>query len=98
MDDAKTRTYVAAHADAVARGDMDAVVADLSEELRPQADEIARLLPLPVDSAEVLSVEVGPDEAISLIRYAGTDAVVMIRARWQDRGDRPLIVGAEPVH
>ena len=51
-----------------------------------------------MDSAEVLSVEVGPDEAISLIRYAGTDAVVMIRARWQDRGDRPLIVGAEPVH
>jgi hypothetical protein len=36
MDEAKTRSYVSAHADAVARGDMDATAADLSEGLRLQ--------------------------------------------------------------
>jgi hypothetical protein len=97
MDAAKTRNDVNAHADAIARGDLDAAAADLSEELRPHADEMAQVLPLPVASAEVLSVEVGPDEAVSLIRYTGTDAEVTIRGRWQDRGDRPVMVGAEPV-
>jgi hypothetical protein len=97
MDDAKTRNYVDAHAEAIARGDLDAAAADLSEELRPEADEFARALPLPVASAEVLSVDVGRDEAVSLMRYAGTDAEVTVRLRWQDRGDRPVIVGVEPV-
>jgi hypothetical protein len=97
MDAAKTRNYVNAHADAIARGDLDAAAADLSEELRPQADEFAQLLPQRVVSAEVLSVEVGRDEAVSLIRFVGTDAEVTVRGRWQDRGDRPLMVGAEPV-
>jgi hypothetical protein len=31
------------------------------------------------------------------MRYAGTDAEVTVRLRWQDRGDRPVIVGVEPV-
>ena len=35
MDDRKTREHIQAHADAVVRGDMDTVVADFSEELRP---------------------------------------------------------------
>lgn len=96
MDDAITRDHVQAHADAVARGDMDAVVADLAEELRPQASELARLLPQPVASAEVVNVDVGDDGAVSLIRYAGAGTGVTIRARWQDRGGRPVIVGAEP--
>jgi ketosteroid isomerase-like protein len=36
MDDQQTRDHIKQHADAVARGDMDAVVADFSEDLRPQ--------------------------------------------------------------
>ena len=55
MDEARMRDVVDAHAQAVVRGDMDAVVADLSEELQPQADEIGRTLPMPVTDADVLS-------------------------------------------
>lgn len=96
MDAAVTRDHVQAHADAVARGDMDAVVADLADELRPQAPQLAQLLPQPVASATVVNVDVGDHESVSLIRYAGTDTEVTIRARWQDRGGRPLIVAVEP--
>jgi hypothetical protein len=48
MDDRKAREHIQAHADAVVRGDMDTVVADFSEELRPQVPELAKGLPQPV--------------------------------------------------
>jgi hypothetical protein len=97
MDETKTREHVQGHAEAVERGDMDAVVADFSEELQPQVPEIAKALPQPVTSAEVLSLEVGDDESVALIRYSGDSGEVRIRSRWQDQGGRPVIVGAEPV-
>ena len=58
MDEAQARSHIEAHADAVARGDMDAVVADFTQELRPQVPDLApQLLPLPVKQAQVVSVD-----------------------------------------
>jgi hypothetical protein len=34
MDEAQTRDHINQHADAIVRGDMDAILADFSEELR----------------------------------------------------------------
>ncbi len=96
MDDATTRDHVQKHADAVVRGDMDTLVADFAEELRPQLPQLARSLPRPVTKAEVLSVEVGEPESVAMIRYAGDSGAVTIRSRWQDQGGRPVIVHAEP--
>jgi ketosteroid isomerase-like protein len=48
MDETAIRDHVQQHADAVARGDMDTVVADFAEELRPEVPQIAKsLLPEP---------------------------------------------------
>jgi hypothetical protein len=96
MDEARTREHVQGHAEAVERGDMDAVVADFSEELQPQVPEIAKALPQPVTSAQVLSLEVDDDESVAVIRYSGDTGEVTIRSRWQDRGGRPVVVAAEP--
>ncbi len=96
MDEATTRNHIQQHADAVVRGDMDAVVADFSEELRPQVPQLAQALPQPVTSAEVLSVEIADPESVATIRYSGATAAVTIRSRWQDIGGRPVIVHAEP--
>jgi hypothetical protein len=96
MDDAKTRDHINQHADAVVRGDMDALAADFSEELRPQMAQIAQALPQPVTAAEVLSVDVGDSEGVAMIRYSGETDEVTIRSRWQDQGGRPVIVQAEP--
>jgi hypothetical protein len=97
MDEAKTHSHVQAHADAVARGDMEAVTNDFIEEMRPQVPEIGRALPLPVSSAEVLSVEVGAEESVAMIRYTGDQGQVTIRSRWRDVEGRPSIVAGEPV-
>jgi hypothetical protein len=96
MDDQRTRDHIDQHADAVVRGDMDAVVADFAEDLRPQVPQIAQALPQPVTSAEVLSVDVGDTESVAMIHYSGDSGEVTIRSRWQDQGGRPVIVHAEP--
>ncbi len=96
MDDQRTRDCINEHADAVVRGDMDAVVADFTEELRPHVPQIARALPRPVTGAEVLSVNVGDTESVAMICYSGDSGDVTIRSRWQDEGGRAVIVHAEP--
>jgi hypothetical protein len=96
MDDQQTRDHIQQHADAVVRGDMDAVVADFTESMRPHVPQIAQALPLPVTAAEVLSVDVGDTETVATICYTGAPGDVTIRSRWQDEGGRPVIVHAEP--
>jgi hypothetical protein len=96
MDDHQTRRHIDQHADSVVRGDMDAVVADFTGEMQPHVPEIGKALPQPVTSAEVLSVEVGDDESIAMIRYDGDGDSATIRTRWRDEGGRPVIVHAEP--
>lgn len=96
MDETTIRDHVQKHAEAVVRGDMDAVMADFSVALRPQVPEIARGLPRPVTEAEVLSVEIGDPVSVGMIRYSNTSEGVTIRSEWQDEGGRPVIVHAEP--
>jgi hypothetical protein len=97
MDQAETRSHIEEHADAVVRGDMDAVVADFSEELRPQVPQIAQALPQPVKSAQVLSVDVGDEESVAEIRYSGESGNVTIRTHWRQIDGRPTIVAGEPI-
>ena len=97
MDDRTTRDHIQAHADAVVRGDMDTVIADFSEELRPQVPQLAEGLPRPVTAAEVLDLVVEDAESVATIRYSGEGAEVTLRSRWQDGADHPVIVHLEPV-
>jgi len=96
MDEQVMRARAEEDADAVARGDVDAVVADFTEALQPQFPQIAQALPQPVTAAEVLSVEVGETESVALIRYSGAADEVVVRSRWQEQDGRPVIVHAEP--
>jgi len=96
MDDQQAREHVKQHADSVVRGDMDAVVADFSDDLRPHVPELVQSLPQPVTRADVLSVDVGETASVAMIRYAGDTGEVTVRSRWQEQGGRPVIVHAEP--
>src|SRR5262245_26184723 len=96
MDEAKTREHIEKHAEAVERGDMDAVVADFSAELQPQVPQLVQALPQPVTTAEVVSVKIGDPVSVAMIRYSGTTGSVTVRSDWQEEGGRPVIVHAEP--
>lgn len=97
MDDARTKDQIQRHAEAVERGDFDTVLGDLSKELQAHAEEIAKSLPQPVTSAKVLSIEVGDEETVAQIHYAGDTSEVTIQSHWRDIDGRPTIVQAGPV-
>src|SRR2546430_1231384 len=97
MDEASTKDTIQRHAEAVERGDFDTVIADLSKELQAHAAQIAQTLPQPVTSAKVLSVEVGDDETVARIHYAGDTSEVTIQSHWRDIDGQPKIVHAGPV-
>ena len=90
------RETIQAHADAVVAGDMDHVVADFVEQMRPQVPQIATVLPQPVESAEVLEVDEGGEGASALIRYSGGGKDVTIRSQWREEGGSLRIAHAEP--
>ena len=87
MDEQTTKDHIHAHADAVVRGDMDTVIADLSEELQPQAPQLAAGLPMPVTEAEVLSLDFAEDESVAEIRYTGDSVQAYLDA--ENSVDRP---------
>lgn len=97
MDEAQVRELAEEHGRAVERGDLPAVTSDFIPEMHEAVPEIAKSLPSPPISAEVLSVDVEGEQAFVQIRYAGSDNTVTIRTTWEDRGERPLIVTGEPV-
>ena len=98
MDEVNARSHIEAHADAVAQGNMEAVVADFTEELRPQVPELApQLLPLPVAQAGVVSVDSEGDVAVARICYTGESGEERtLRSHWREFDGRPLIVSVEP--
>lgn len=97
MDEERTRKCVQDHADAVVRGDIEAVTNDFAPDLRPQVPQIAQSLPHPVTSAEVRSLQVGDEESVAEIHYEGENGNVTIRSRWRDVDGRPSIVAGEPI-
>ena len=96
MDERRTRDHVQQHADAVVNGDMDTVLADFSEELRPQVPQIVQVLPQPVTSTELLSIEIDDPVTVALIRYSGETSAVTVRSESAEEGGRPVIVSVAP--
>src|SRR4051812_31365302 len=96
MDDAQTRQTIQAHADAVVSGDFDHVVSDFTEDLKPQVPEIAKLLPQPVESAQVVSVDLGDDESVGFTQSGGGGRAAGIRPTGRDEDGVARIVGGEP--
>ena len=94
MNDASVREHVDRHAGALVRGDMDAVMADFSEDLRSRVPALAQALPQPVTSAEVLRIHVAEPESEATIRYSGESSAVTIVSRWRDVDRSPVIVHA----
>jgi hypothetical protein len=97
MDERAVRDHIHRHADAVVDGDMATVLADFSAELQPRAPELAKLLPQPVTTADVESLDVGDDEATAVIRYSGDSSTLAIRSRWQEHDGAFQIVAGEPL-
>jgi hypothetical protein len=98
MDEQELRRAAEAHAQAVVDPiDVEQITKDLIDELHPQIPVISSLLPQPITSARVVSIEVQEGHGESVIAYSSPDSTVSFRSRWEDRGaGRLQIVDSAP--
>lgn len=94
MDEETVRAHAQSMCDALAAGDVDAAIADFSDELRRNLGETLALLPLPANEATVDSVERGGSGFVVVLRLVGETEETRIQTRWKDRDDRPTVVEA----
>ena len=94
MDDQAVRTHAQAHLDALMAGDVDRAIEDLSEELRRNLGEVMAMLPLPLTSADVESVDRAGSGFTSILHLVGETTETRLETRWKDRDGRPTIVEA----
>lgn len=92
MDEEDVRSSAQAVGDALVAGDVDAVIAHLSEELRHNLGEVVALLPLPATESTVQSIERGSAAFIVVLRVLGETSEVELQTRWKDRNGTPRIV------
>ncbi len=78
--------------DALVAGNMDAVIATFSDELRRNLGEVMALLPLPTSEATIESLERGGSSHVVVINLVGETDEVQLQTRWKDRDGEPRIV------
>jgi hypothetical protein len=78
--------------DDLVRGDIDAVIANLSDELRRNLGEVVALFPLPAMDAAVESMERGGASHVVVIGITGETDHTQVQTRWKERGDGLRIV------
>jgi hypothetical protein len=95
MDPEAVRAHAQAHCDALLAGDIDRAIEDMSKELRSNLGPLIALLPLPLTSATVESVErAGSSGFNAVLHLVGENSEVQLQTRWKDRDGQPTIVEA----
>ena len=92
IDEQAVREHAQGHLDALIAGDVDRALQDLSNELRSQPGELMAMLPLPLTSAEIESVEKAGSGYTSVLHLVGETDETQLQTRWKDRDGRPTIV------
>ena len=94
MTEDEVRERVGAVCDALVAGDVERVIAMLSDELRRNPGEVVAMLPLPALEATVASVEGASGGAAYVAVLAVTSEAehIELQTRWKDRNGEPRIV------
>lgn len=77
---------------ALVAGNVEGVIALLSDELRRNLGEVVALLPLPATEATVESVDRGGSGYAAVLRIVGETQEVELQLRWKERDGEPRIV------
>jgi hypothetical protein len=97
MDEATLRRHLKSHGDAIVAGDMDRVLEDFTDEVKPNVPAVAARLPRSLNAADILSLRRDGSHFVVQIRYSGQGVPLVVESTWEDRGGRPLIVAARPL-
>lgn len=94
MEEQAVRDHAQAHLDALLAGNVDRAIQDFSEELRRNLGEVMAMLPLPLTSADVESVDRAGSGFTAILHLVGETTETRLETRWKDRDGRPTIVEA----
>ena len=92
MDEQAVREHAQGHLDALIAGDVGRALEDLSSQLRSQPGELMAMLPLPLTSAEVESVDKAGAGYTAVLHLVGETDETRLETRWKERDERPTIV------
>ena len=92
MDEKAVREHAQGHLDALIAGDVGRALEDLSAELRSQPGELMAMLPLPLASAEIESVDKAGAGYTAVLHLVGETDETRLETRWKERDDKPTIV------
>jgi hypothetical protein len=92
IDEQAVRDHAQGHLDALIAGDVDRALQDLSKELRSQPGELMAMLPLPLTSGEIETVDLAGSGYTAVLHLVGETDETRLQTRWKDRDGRPTIV------
>ena len=92
MDEQAVREHAQGHLDALIAGDVGRALEDLSSELRSQPGELMAMLPLPLTSAEIESVDRAGAGYTAVLHLVGETDETRLQTRGKDRKEKPTII------
>ena len=92
MDEQAVQQHAQGHIDALKAGDVGRALEDLSAQLRSQPGELMAMLPLPLTSGEIESVELAGSGYTAVLHLVGETDETRLETRWKERDGRPTIV------
>lgn len=92
MDEQAVRERADAFCTALVAGDVELAAEELSKELRANLGQLVAMLPMPLASATVESLERTASGFRAVLHLVGESSETSLETRWKDRDDRPAVV------
>ncbi len=94
MEEQDVRDHADAFCAALLAGDVEQAAQELSNELRGNLGQLVAMLPMPLTSASVESIERTASGFRAVLHLVGETNEIGLETRWKDRDERPVIVEA----
>lgn len=92
MDEQAVRDRAGAICDALVAGDIERAAEDLSKELHANLGQLVAMLPMPLTTAEVESIERTASGFRAVLHLVGETDETRLETRWKDRDGRAVVV------
>ena len=92
MDEEAVREHVQALCDALENGDVGRAAQEMSNELQANLGPLVAMLPLPLTSAAVESVDMAGNGYLAVIHLVGDEGSIRLQTRWKERDGKPTMV------
>ena len=94
MDEQSVREHAQKHCEALLSGDIGLASQSMSRELQSNLGPLVAMLPLPLTSATLESVEMTGKAYRAVLHLVGDEGEIRLETRWKERDGQPTIVEA----